>query len=175
MLQTELLEKNQSLNFMPMRDPLTAMVNRHFMLEHCEQERPQCLRNNTPVCLIGLDIDFFKVINDNHGHCVGDEVVKEIANRVTKVMREMDVASRWGGEEFLILCPNTKAEEAAGLAQRVNKSVASHPFKLVGQITCSLGVAELRAEGSFTQWYDHAGTALYQAKSSGRNKVVCVE
>lgn len=175
LLQKELLEKNQTLEFMSMRDPLTSMFNRNFIIQRCEQERQLSLRSQNAACLIVLDIDFFKPVNDNHGHSAGDAVLKEMAVRIANVMREMDVAARWGGEEFVILCPNTKLQDAELLAQRLNVAVAKHPFSQVGHLTCSLGVAELRENESFIQWFDRTDEALYQAKNSGRDKVVCAE
>jgi len=174
-LQKELLKKNQSLEFLSMRDPLTEMFNRYFMTQRCEQERQSSLRKNTQVCLIVLDIDFFKPVNDNHGHSVGDTVLKEMASRITKTIREMDTAARWGGEEFLVLCPDTNQHDAVLLAERLNKAVSQHIFSEVGHLTCSLGVAEFKPDESFIQWFDRADQALYQAKNTGRNRVVCAE
>ncbi|MGS2720672.1 diguanylate cyclase [Paraglaciecola aestuariivivens] len=171
-LQKQLLEKNKTLEFLSMRDPLTSMFNRNFMIQRCEQERQHCLRHNHSACLIMLDIDHFKPINDTHGHSVGDAVLKELAQMVMQTVREMDVAARWGGEEFLILCPTSEKKDAMLLAERLNKVVAVQSFESVGQVTCSLGVAEFIPKESFIQWFDRADQALYQAKNNGRNKVV---
>lgn len=172
-LQKELLEKNQSLEFMSMRDPLTAMFNRHFMTQRCEQERQLSLRNKVHVCLIVLDIDFFKPVNDDHGHSAGDTVLKEMAIRIVNTIREIDTSARWGGEEFIVLCPNTKKQEAVLLAERLRHAISQHTFSEVGHLTCSLGVAEFIPDESFIQWFDRGDEALYQAKNSGRDKVVC--
>jgi diguanylate cyclase (GGDEF)-like protein len=174
-LQKELLEKNKSLEFLSMRDPLTSMFNRYFMTQRCEQERQLSLRKNTHVCLIVLDIDFFKPVNDNHGHSAGDTVLQEVANRITNTIRDIDTSARWGGEEFLVLCPDTKRNEAILLAERLKNAVSQHKFSEVGHLTCSLGVAEFKPDESFIQWFDRGDQALYQAKNSGRDQVVCAE
>lgn len=172
LLQEELVEKNKSLEFMSMRDPLTAMFNRNFMTGRCEQERQLSIRKGLPTCLIMLDIDFFKPINDNFGHSAGDKVLKEMAIRIANTVREMDTSARWGGEEFIVLCPQTSSEAALLLAERLRKAISAHEFTQVGHLTCSFGVAELQGDESFIQWFDRADQALYQAKSDGRDKVV---
>lgn len=174
-LQKELLEKNQSLEFLSMRDPLTSMFNRHFMTQRCEQERQLSLRKNIHACLIVVDIDFFKPVNDNHGHSAGDSVLKEMAVRIGNTIREMDTSARWGGEEFLVLCPDTNKQEAMLLAERLKKAVSKHTFNEIGHLTCSLGVAEFKPDESFIQWFDRGDQALYQAKNSGRDRVVCAD
>ncbi|WP_340680290.1 diguanylate cyclase, partial [Paraglaciecola sp.] len=99
-LQSELVENNRRLQFMSVRDPLTNMFNRHFMQDRAEQEKQVSQRKNLPVCLLVIDIDFFKAVNDQFGHSVGDTVLLELAKLIGGTIREMDVAARWGGEEF---------------------------------------------------------------------------
>ncbi len=171
-LQKELLEKNQSLEFLSMRDPLTSMFNRNYIIERCEQQRKLCLRTKQAVSLIVLDIDYFKKINDLHGHTAGDLVLQEIALRVEKTIRDMDISSRWGGEEFLILCPMSDLQQTKKLAERLNQAIAAEDFADMGHISCSCGVAQYQQDESFIQWFDRADKALYQAKSAGRNQVV---
>jgi diguanylate cyclase (GGDEF)-like protein len=91
------------------------------MTQRCEQERQLSLRKNKHVYLIVLDIDFFKPVNDNHGHSAGDNVLKKMASRITNIIRNIDTSARWGGEEFLVLCPDTKKYEAILLAERLKK------------------------------------------------------
>lgn len=174
-LQKELLEKNLSLEFLSMRDTMTGMFNRHFMTQRCEQERTLSLRKNTQVCLIVMDIDYFKPINDNYGHSAGDIVLKELASRIQSTIRDMDISARWGGEEFLVLCPDTNKLEAQLLAVRLQKAISQNTFTAVGKLTCSFGVAEFKPGESFTQWFDRGDQALYQAKNNGRDCVVCAE
>lgn len=174
-LQDELIEKNRRLEFMSIRDPLTSMFNRHFMQDRVEQEKQLSLRKNTPVSLILIDIDFFKSVNDQHGHSVGDKVLQEIATIVCSTIRDMDVASRWGGEEFIILCPDSTLHDAIKLANRLKRCVSQFEFNTVGHLTCSFGLAQNREKESFVEWFDRADKALYQAKNTGRNKIIAAE
>jgi diguanylate cyclase (GGDEF)-like protein len=174
-LQKELLEKNQSLEFLSMRDPLTSMFNRYFMSLRCEEERQLSIKQNTSVCLIIMDIDFFKQINDNHGHSTGDRVLQEMAIRINKTIRNIDTSARWGGEEFLVLCPETNAQDAITLAERLKNAVSHPPFSEKVHLTCSMGVAEFKPDETFIQWFDRGDQALYTAKNSGRDQVVCAE
>ncbi|WP_441743212.1 diguanylate cyclase [Flavobacterium sp. W21_SRS_FM6] len=170
-LQNELVDKNQRLEFISIRDPLTAMFNRHFMQERLEQEKQASLRNNTAVCLILIDIDFFKAVNDQHGHSVGDTVLQQVAQIVHSTIREMDVAARWGGEEFVVLCPNSALDDAIQLATRLRDTISQFMFSKVGHITCSFGVAQNKETESFREWFDRADKALYQAKDGGRDAI----
>ncbi|WP_340676664.1 diguanylate cyclase [Paraglaciecola sp.] len=168
-LQKELLENNKRLEFISVRDPLTNMFNRHFMQDRVEQEKHVSQRKNLPVCLLLIDIDFFKAVNDRFGHSAGDIVLLELARLICSTMREMDVAARWGGEEFIILCPKTTLGEAIYLARRLKNQIRQHDFTGVGRMTCSFGVAEYLAPESFVDWFDRTDKALYAAKNSGRD------
>jgi diguanylate cyclase (GGDEF)-like protein len=168
-LQKELLENNRRLEFMSVRDPLTNMFNRHFMQDRAEQEKQVSQRKNLPVCLLIIDIDFFKVVNDQFGHSVGDTVLLELAKLICGTIREMDVAARWGGEEFIVLCPKTTLGEAIYLAKRLKNQIRQYDFTGVGHMTCSFGVAEYIVPESFVDWFDRTDKALYAAKSEGRN------
>lgn len=117
----------------------------------------------------------FKTVNDNHGHSAGDNVLKEMASRITNIIRKIDTSARWGGEECLVLCPDTKKYEAILLAERLKNAVSQHIFNDLGYLTCSLGVAEFEPDESFTKWFDRSDKALYQAKNSGRDQAVCAE
>lgn len=174
-LQNELIEKNQRLEFISLRDPLTAMFNRHFMQKRVEQEQQVSWRKNTSVCLILMDIDFFKGVNDEFGHSVGDAVLQEIASIIGSTIRDMDVAARWGGEEFLVLCPASILEDTINLAKRLKNAVNNFNFNTVGRLTCSFGVAQNRKDEKFTEWFDRADKALYQSKESGRDAIFAAE
>lgn len=171
-LQEELLEKNSQLEFLSNRDPLTSLYNRNYMVQRCEQEIAMANRFEQPNCLILFDIDHFKVINDNHGHSIGDEVICTLCELVTEQIREIDVLARWGGEEFLILCPRSTLNEAEILAKRIQTVVAGHHFDIVEHITCSFGLAQYQPKESFVKWFDRTDNAMYQAKKQGRNRVV---
>ena len=174
-LQAELIEKNKSLEFLSTHDQLTRLHNRHYMLQRCEEE---ILRNNrfeTPACLILVDIDHFKRINDQFGHSAGDKVLTEVTGLIQSTIREIDIVSRWGGEEFLVLCPQTNMTEANALAVRLNRLIEQFNFPEVNKLTCSFGVAQFIEGESFVQWFDRADGALYEAKSAGRNKIFIAE
>jgi diguanylate cyclase (GGDEF)-like protein len=170
-LQKELIEKNRRLEFSSLRDPLTSMFNRHFMQDRVEQEKQLSLRKKAPLCLILIDIDYFKAVNDQHGHVVGDLVLQEIASIVCSTIRDMDVAARWGGEEFIVLCPDSNLDDAIKLAGRLKDTVGQFEFNTIGHLTCSFGVAQHHAKESFVEWFERADKALYKAKNTGRNTI----
>ena len=128
-----------------------------------------------------MDIDFFKKVNDNYGHAVGDEVLKNVAEVIKTSLRESDIPSRYGGEEFAILLPYTKLEEAGSVAQRLRSNVESKVIDLTNvkdakiseiQVTVSVGVYEYKEGDDPQQLYTKADKALYFAKEHGRNKVI---
>ena len=170
-LQKELLDKNRDLEFMSMRDPLTQMYNRHYMQNRLEQERQLSQRKNLPVCLMLIDIDYFKKVNDKFGHLVGDQVLLEMADCINDTIRDMDVAARWGGEEFLVLCPKTTLGEAVYLAKRLRQTIKQRDFSGVGKLTCSFGVSQYSAAQNFVEWFEATDKALYAAKDGGRDKI----
>jgi len=119
-----------------------------------------------------VDIDFFKHVNDNHGHLVGDEVLKTFSSLINQHIRQSDVVCRWGGEEFMILLPDTDLSSAMKMAESLRQRVEVHLFETVGQITCSIGVAEFDPEKKIDDLLIRVDDNLYRAKESGRNKVV---
>lgn len=173
-LQEELIEKNNQLEFLSNRDPLTSLYNRNYMTQRCEHEIAMANRFNQANCLILFDIDYFKAINDSHGHSLGDDVICTLCDLVSDQIREIDVLARWGGEEFLILCPHSNIDDAEILAKRIQGAVAAHPFDTVEHITCSFGLAQYKNKESFVAWFDRADSAMYQAKKKGRNCVIKV-
>lgn len=153
-------------------DPLTGTWNRaHFQhVIHIELERS--LRYHQPISLIFFDIDHFKRVNDTYGHACGDNVLCELVNVVRRNIRASDMLFRWGGEEFALLATSTHYRAASKLANSLRSKVAAHPMPNVGHITISLGVAEFFGGESEEDWFNRADQALYQAKGSGRNRVV---
>jgi diguanylate cyclase (GGDEF)-like protein len=121
--------------------------------------------------VIFVDIDYFKQINDNHGHAAGDEVLIRFVQVLKKHLREADLLARWGGEEFVILAPEASSEQGYQLAEKLCSEVAGTTFPGAGKITCSMGVDEWRAGESFDALSLRADAALYCAKESGRNRV----
>ncbi len=122
--------------------------------------------------LIMYDIDFFKKVNDRFGHRCGDEVLKHLCRLIRGLIRQGDLLIRWGGEEFLILLPETQLQDALLLAERVRIEVAQEEFPTAGHITISLGVAQFRTEDSIDSLLQRVDQALYAAKQQGRNRVV---
>lgn len=171
-LQEELLQKNASLQSLSDHDQLTGLFNRHFMIKRCEDEILRMNRFDQSACFVLFDIDFFKQINDTYGHSAGDSVLVILAELINKQCREIDVCCRWGGEEFLLLCPQTSEAEALALAKRLSAAICQQNFEQVGKLTCSFGLAEYVQNDSFIQWFDKADVALYKAKENGRNQIV---
>jgi diguanylate cyclase (GGDEF)-like protein len=170
-LQSALVEKNRSLEALSMRDPLTSLYNRNFMHTRCNQEQQLHLRQQTPVSMIVFDIDRFKAVNDTHGHSVGDQVLIDIAKRTLDTVREIDVVARWGGEEFLILCPQTDITAANALAKRLQLAFKKDEFDIAGKITCSFGLAQFIGGETLIAWFNRADAQLYEAKSEGRDQI----
>jgi len=119
-----------------------------------------------------IDLDHFKKINDDCGHLVGDRVLGELAQRLARGVRAVDVVGRWGGEEFLLLCPNTDQDGAQAVAEKLRASVSAEPFQAGISLTISLGVAIATGKEAPDAVLDRADRALYEAKEAGRNRVV---
>jgi len=167
---------NEMLKSLATTDELTGLYNRHFFDQRIETEMERADRANEPLALIIFDLDHFKRINDTWGHLTGDEVLKQTATVIGSCIRNSDVVSRVGGEEFAVIMPKTTLKGAMIVAEKLRQALAANLSSKAGKITGSFGVAErLRAE-SFRRWYKRADNALYQAKNQGRNRVVaCME
>lgn len=152
-------------------DHLTGLLNRFSGEKTLQEEIEKARRYKHQLSLIMCDIDHFKRVNDDFGHNIGDEVLVNFANILTDVVREVDIACRWGGEEFLVICPNTNIREAGKLAERLRTTVASFNFSPVPALTCSFGVATYNKTENFLHLVKRADDALYRAKQGGRNKV----
>ena len=153
-------------------DKLTSIYNRSKIDEFLKQQIEIVKRYHKPLSIIFFDIDNFKSINDTFGHKVGDEVLKEIPSLVAKHIRKSDIFGRWGGEEFLIICPEIDLENATKLAEKLRKVMQEHQFTDVGKVTCSFGVFEVGQNSSIDEAMKEVDKLLYIAKKSGRNKVV---
>ncbi|MDR9424965.1 MAG: GGDEF domain-containing protein, partial [Marinobacter sp.] len=156
-------------------DPLTGLYNRARLQDLLERARSDYERYGARFSLIMLDIDHFKLVNDQFGHHAGDEVLCELTRRVSRKLRETDAQGRWGGEEFLVLATHTATEGAVVLAERIREEVARDPFGSVGTVTISLGVATIQKEETLEQLEARVDKALYAAKEAGRNRVVVAE
>ncbi len=159
------------LDHLASTDKLTGAWNRRRLEEAVRNEMDRLRRYDHPLSLLVLDIDHFKAINDNHGHPVGDRVLAELAAVIRATLRGADSLTRWGGEEFVVLCPNTTLSTEAMLAERLRDRIAKTVFPVVGKITVSIGVAACLAGETWEQWFQRADAALYDAKAGGRNQV----
>lgn len=159
------------LDHLASTDKLTGSWNRRRLEETVRSEMDRLKRYDHPLCLMVFDIDFFKKINDCYGHNAGDQVLVELATKIRSSLRTSDSLTRWGGEEFVVLCPNTTLSTASLLAERLRNKIVCASFTEVEHITVSVGVAECMSGESWEQWFKRADEALYRAKSGGRNQV----
>ena len=167
----ELRQAFESVQRLARTDMLTGVANRTAFDENIDYEISYALRYNVPVSMILLDIDHFKQVNDRYGHLKGDEILHQLAQLVSGSVRDVDTVHRWGGEEFIILLPNTRLEPAAICAEHLRGLVAKHQFDLAEPITVSLGVTQMRNGEGRDSWIRRVDQALYLAKTSGRNQV----
>lgn len=168
---TTLLELSKRLKELSCTDALTRIYNRMAFNDMLQTELNRAQRYKTEMSLIMFDIDHFKRINDTHGHLTGDDVLKAMVALVLREIRNVDIFARWGGEEFMILAPETSPTASHELAERLCAAIAGYPFPLVGRVTASFGVAPLRAGDDGDTLLKRADDALYRAKESGRNRV----
>jgi polar amino acid transport system substrate-binding protein len=168
---TELKVKSQLLEVLSITDPLTDTYNRIKMDRVFEQEIKRSTRYKQPLSVIMIDIDYFKNVNDNHGHLVGDRVLQKFADTIKNHIRVNDVLGRWGGEEFLVICPTTGIKEAKSTAYKLRQIIESTEFAPVRKMTASFGVAEWHQNESEEVLLANADHAMYLAKHQGRNQV----
>ncbi len=153
-------------------DPLTLIFNRYKFLEMASMEIEKFRRYGRPLSIILFDLDLFKKVNDNHGHATGDYVLKTVAQIINQNKRSADLFARWGGEEFILLLPETSLQEALAVAERLRKALFDYNFDKCHQVTASFGVAELEtSDENLDAIIEKVDQALYKAKNSGRNRV----
>ena len=163
---------------MAITDQLTGLFNRRYMSRHLGTLISNANATGKPVSFLILDIDYFKSVNDGHGHDIGDEVLKEFANRISANVRGIDLACRYGGEEFVVVMPDTDMSLAFSIAERLRKSIETTPVVISRapgklNITISIGIAATQGPGDTAEALLHrADQALYSAKRNGRNRVV---
>jgi len=156
-------------------DPVTGLNNRTALEQALAHQTELARRYSTPLSLLMLDIDFFKRVNDRHGHPAGDALLRELGSRLVECVRRSDVIFRYGGEEFAVLLNNTDRAGARQLAERIRNAIEERPFLKGRQqiaMTASIGVATLKGGEDTATLVDRTDRALYQAKREGRNQVV---
>ena len=157
-------------------DALTGLHNRRYFDMHLSSLLDQAAQESKPLSLLVLDIDFFKKINDTYGHDAGDEILRALAGRMRRAVRSVDLVCRLGGEEFVIVMPETALDVAGKVAERVRRAVEAEPFNVKeGQmavpVTVSIGIADRGSDANPDFIYKSADKALYESKATGRNKV----
>jgi diguanylate cyclase (GGDEF)-like protein len=152
-------------------DELTQTWNRRHFYELLHAEMQRAERYRRPLSLIMLDVDHFKQINDTHGHAVGDQVLVFLSREIQNEVRVTEHLARVGGDEFMLLLPETGLEEAANTARRLHRMLAERPLKPVGAISCSIGVCEHMPGESSDDFMRRADEAMYEAKEAGRGRV----
>jgi diguanylate cyclase (GGDEF)-like protein len=161
---------NSKLLTLSVTDKLTGIYNRVKADDVLIEKKADVDRYGTEVSIILLDIDFFKNVNDMHGHIVGDEVLAEFAKILKDNVRVTDFVGRWGGEEFLVICPNTGIDKAVELAEKLLDKIRAHRFPKIGKLTASAGVSQFSKDSNIQRTINNADEALYQSKESGRDK-----
>lgn len=171
----ELVEALGKIQLLATRDSLTGLVNRHHMQTLLDQEVQRSQRSGHSFCLCLLDIDHFKRINDEHGHAAGDEVLREFAALCLNTIRGTDVIARWGGEEFVLMLPDTRMPLALTGLERLRERVRMLKVSVAGSeigVTVSAGLAQHKPDETLAQTLERADQLLYKAKHLGRNRVV---
>ncbi len=164
---------------MSIKDPLTNCYNRRYFDTHLRNLVKDSVKKNKRLSLMILDIDYFKVVNDNFGHSAGDELLKQIQKRISENIRVTDLLVRFGGEEFVVVMPDASVSDAYAVAERIRKIIATEPFALSDKntthnVTVSIGITEMQKSDldNIKKFIVRADRYLYKAKNSGRNKVV---
>lgn len=168
----ELNDKNRILKSLSNTDQLTGIANRRKMLEVLTDEIRRFKRNQQPFCIFMFDVDHFKRINDTYGHTTGDKVLMQLAHVVRKSLRETDTLGRWGGEEFLFVCPGIDLETAETVAKKVFVAINGHKFPKQLRVTISLGLSEFTANHTLDSILVEVDQKMYQAKQAGRNQMI---
>jgi two-component system, cell cycle response regulator len=179
-LEEQLIKARRQMETLAMQDGLTGLMNRRAIEEHARNELTLAKRKERPLSIIMLDVDHFKDVNDQYGHSTGDQILRHMAETLTKNLRHYDRIGRWGGEEFVVILPDTEIIEAVAVADRMRIATAETQIPLENgesyAVKISLGVAY--ATGSYPsleKLVDAADLAMYQAKQTGRNRVCSLD
>ncbi len=172
----KLQEEVSRLSELISTDTLTGLANYRYFLQALDQEMERTMRSGQPTSLIMLDIDHFKKVNDSWGHETGNQALKHVAGMIARTVRRLDIACRYGGEEFAVILPDTDLGAAAQVAERIRQAIAESPLELGSntlELTASLGIATYRLDRKSVpdDLVARADHFLYQAKQEGRNRV----
>jgi len=169
--QEEIERLNEELRDLLLTDKLTSLSNRRKLDAVLEYEILQSARYSRNLSIIFFDIDDFKGINDSYGHIIGDEVLEKISEITKSNVRDTDTPGRWGGEEFLIICPETCVEKAKVIAERIRQRIESSTYKPGFKVTASFGVSQFKTGMKKTAFVVQADQLMYKAKQNGKNRV----
>lgn len=170
----ELIDAREALKFEASHDSLLRLWNRRAIIDLLSTELSRAKRSQTSLSVLLADLDFFKHVNDNYGHLVGDDVLRRAAEKISAAVREYDHVGRYGGEEFLVVLPNCTAEAGREVAERVRQHIGDEPIVNVPfqvEITVSIGVSQWHSGQEISDLLHQADVALYRAKQNGRNRV----
>jgi diguanylate cyclase (GGDEF)-like protein len=174
LILTTLRRYQKTLELAANTDSLTSLLNRHAFMPIIEQAIEEARRDTQPLCILFIDVDFFKKVNDQHGHLFGDATLVQLANLLSNNFRNSDAVCRWGGEEFSVLLKQTDVITAGNIANKVRENVAKTPITYNNKtlnITISIGIAEYITDENCNAWLERSDKALYAAKNNGRNRV----
>jgi len=175
----QLNDKLEAIRTESLLDPLTTLWNRKFYDQAIDKCLSEARRNGSPLSLVVADVDHFKKFNDTYGHLTGDQVLRLVGFSLKQHLKGKDLACRYGGEEFVLILPDTPIGAAADVANQIRRLVMGKELlkrssnENLGRVTLSLGVATLRPDDTAASLYDRADQGLYAAKRTGRNKVIC--
>lgn len=171
-LHKELKLKNDKLTILSNTDSLTGIYNRRKIDSFLQDQVEVLQRYNTPFSVILIDIDHFKLVNDAYGHDIGDAVLIEFSKLIKRNIRTSDKVGRWGGEEFMIVCPHNTKEQALKLAHKLQNIITNYKFEVVNQKTASFGVDEMLRDETIKMFFKRVDSHLNIAKNNGRNQIV---
>ncbi len=174
LLESELLKEREMLQEQVTYDSLTKLLNRRKMEETLELEIERFKRCNTPLSVVMFDIDDFKQINDTLGHQAGDATLRLVSELIKKTVRKVDFSARWGGEEFIVLAPQTDTKGAYTLAENLRKTIEGSNILQGKKITCSFGVTDFKENETLDSFLKRVDEALYASKKNGKNQVTLV-
>ncbi len=172
-LNQKLENSSVELEYLSNHDPLTKLYNRNYFNQQIENDLRAKKNKDASICLVVIDVDHFKEINEAYNHATGDSVLAELSQLLSNCTREKDIVARWGGEEFVIWCNQSAIGEAKKLCQRITSAIQNFHFSGVDKITCCFGIAQLLGNEHMLQCFERANEALYSAKQKGRNQI-CV-